>query len=189
MKLVIGLGNQGKQYEITRHNIGFIIIDDLSKYFKVSLKQHKFDGEFIKFKYKDQDVILLKPLTFMNLSGDCIVKFIHYFKIKEEDILIIHDEVDLNFGRIQFKNSGSSAGHNGLKDIFLKTKFKNLMRLRIGVGRNKNFNMANWVLSNFNYQELLKINNNQDFFVSMILTWIEENNITKLMNKFNNQQF
>ncbi|MGL5268608.1 MAG: aminoacyl-tRNA hydrolase [Spiroplasma sp.] len=189
MKLIVGLGNPGKQYEITRHNIGFMIIDSLSNHLKVSLKQHKFDGEFVKTKYKDQDVILLKPLTFMNLSGNCLANFFHYFKIKAEDILVIHDEIDLNFGRIQFKNTGSAAGHNGLKDIFAKTKTKNLLRLRIGIGKNEKFNTADWVLSNFSYQELLAINNNQDFFVSAILAWLDNSDISSLMNKFNNQQF
>lgn len=189
MKLIVGLGNPGKQYELTRHNIGFIIIDSLSQYLKVSLNQHKFDGEFIKIKYKNQDVILLKPLTFMNLSGNCVAKFIHYFKIKPEDILIIHDEVDLSFGQIQFKNKGSEAGHNGLKDIFAKIKAKNFMRLRIGVGRNSKFSTADWVLSDFNYSELELINNSQELFIEAILTWLEDDNIIYLMNKFNNKQF
>lgn len=189
MKLIVGLGNPGKQYELTRHNVGFMIVDTLSKHFQVSLKQHKFDGEFVKTKYEDQDVILLKPETFMNLSGNCVASFIHYFKIKSEDILIIHDEIDLDFGRIQFKNTGSSAGHNGLKDIFAKTKFKDLMRLRVGVGRNDKFNTADWVLSNFNYNELVKINNSQDFFTNIVLSWLKEDKHIKLMNQFNNQQF
>lgn len=189
MKLIVGLGNPGKQYEITRHNIGFMIVDSLSDYLKVSLKQHKFDGVFVKTKYQDQDVILLKPLTFMNLSGNCVANFIHYFKIKIEDILIIHDEIDLDFGRIQFKNIGSTAGHNGLKDIFTKIKDKHLLRLRIGVGRNEKFNTADWVLSNFSYQELITIKNNEDFFVSLILSFLESSDISNLMNKFNNKQW
>lgn len=142
MKLIVGLGNPGKQYEITRHNIGFMVIDSLSDYLKVLINQHKFDGVFVKTKYKNQDVILLKPLTFMNLSGNCVANFVHYFKIKAEDILIIHDEIDLKFGRIQFKNTGSAAGHNGLKDIFSKVRDKNILRLRIGIGRNENFSTA-----------------------------------------------
>lgn len=189
MKLVVGLGNPGSKYETTRHNIGFMIIDSLSNYFDTSLNQEKFTGNFAKLKYKEQDIILLKPLTFMNLSGSCVFSFIQYFKIKLEDVLIIHDEIDLNFGCVQFKNSGSAAGHNGLKDIFAKTKSSNLTRLRMGVGRSNNFNTADWVLSNFNYDELLRINNNKDFFVSLVLNWIEENDIDLLKNKFNNQQF
>lgn len=189
MKLIVGLGNPGKQYELTRHNIGFMIIDTLSQYLNVSLNKHKFDGEFVKTKYGNQDVILLKPLTFMNLSGSCVANFIHFFKIKPENVLIIHDEIDLNFGRIQFKNSGSAAGHNGLKDIFAKINYKHFMRLRIGVGRDTKFNVADWVLSNFSYSELLLINNNQDLFVTAILTWLKDNNLVHLMNKFNNQQF
>lgn len=189
MKLIVGLGNPGKQYELTRHNVGFIIVDSLAQHLDVSLKQSKFDGQFVKTKINQQDVILLKPLTFMNLSGNCVANFVHYFKIKAEDILLIHDEVDLNFGRIQFKNTGSPAGHNGLKDIFAKTKANHLMRLRVGVGRNVKFNTADWVLSKFEYSELELINNNEKLFVDAILTWLKDDNITHLMNKFNNQQF
>lgn len=189
MKLIVGLGNPGKKYELTRHNIGFIVLDSLSKELEISLKQHKFDGDFEKLKYKGQDVILLKPQTFMNLSGDCVVSFMNYFKIKAEDVLLIHDEIDLPFGRIQFKNKGSAAGHNGLKDIIEKTQAKNLMRLRIGVGRNDRMNAADWVLSNFEYQELLLINSNEKLFVEAVLTWLKDDNIIHLMNKFNNQQF
>lgn len=189
MKLIVGLGNPGKRYEITRHNVGFIIIDSLSKELKVSLKQQKFDGEFVKLKHQGQDVILLKPLTYMNLSGNCVAGFMHYFKIKAADVLIIHDEVDLNFGRIQFKNKGSAAGHNGLKDILQKTKEKDFMRLRVGVGRNDKMNTADWVLSNFDYSELLLISNNERLFIEAIETWLRDDNITHLMNKFNNQQF
>lgn len=189
MKLIVGLGNPGKKYELTRHNIGFIVLDSLSKELNVSLDQQKFDGQFVKTKYQKHDLILLKPLTFMNLSGSCVVNFINYFKIKPEDVLIIHDEIDLSFGRIQFKNKGAAAGHNGLKDIFEKTKAKNIMRLRVGVGRNAKFNTADWVLSNFEYSELLLIANNEKLFVDAILTWVKDDNITNLMNKFNNQQF
>lgn len=189
MKLIVGLGNPGKKYELTRHNVGFIVLDSLSKELKVSVKQHKFNGEFEKLKYKGQDVILLKPLTFMNLSGDCVASFANYFKIEPEDILIIHDEIDLSFGRIQFKNKGSAAGHNGLKDIFEKIKAKNIMRLRVGVGRNSKMDTADWVLSNFEYHELELLSKNEELFVDAILTWLSDASTTQLMNKFNNQQF
>lgn len=143
MKLIVGLGNPGIQYQLTRHNAGFIIIDGLTKELNLNVKKIKFSGEFIKTKYQDQDIIFLKPLTFMNLSGSCVASFMNFFKIKVEDVLIIHDEIDLDFGRIQFKSGGSAAGHNGLKDIFLKTNNNNFSRLRIGVGRNSNFSTVN----------------------------------------------
>ncbi|MDQ7982986.1 MAG: aminoacyl-tRNA hydrolase [Spiroplasma sp.] len=189
MKLIVGLGNPGRQYQFTRHNIGFMVIDNLIKELNLINEETKFSGEFIKTKYQNQDIILLKPLTFMNLSGGCVVSFMNFFKIKPEDVLIIHDEIDLDFGRIQFKSTGSAAGHNGLKDIFLKTNSNNFTRLRIGVGRNPNFTTVNWVLSNFSDHELLRITDHQKLFFNAILNWVENGNINQLMNKFNNQQF
>lgn len=189
MKLIVGLGNPGIQYQWTRHNVGFIIIDNLAKALNLTNKETKFSGEFIKTKYQNQDIILLKPLTFMNLSGICVANFINFFKIKLEDVLIIHDEIDLDFGRIQFKNTGSAAGHNGLKDIFAKTNTNNFARLRIGVGRNPNFSTVNWVLSKFTSEELARINNNSELFFNAILSWVDNNNLNNLMNKFNNQKF
>lgn len=189
MKLIIGLGNPGIQYQSTRHNAGFIIIDNLAKELNLTNQVTKFSGEYVKTKYQDQDIILLKPLTFMNLSGICVASFINFFKIKPENVLIIHDEIDLDFGRIQFKNTGSAAGHNGLKDIFAKTNTNNFARLRIGVGRNPNFSTVNWVLSNFTNEELTRINNNSTLFFNAILNWVENGNINNLMNKFNNQKF
>lgn len=189
MKLIVGLGNPGIQYQLTRHNAGFIIVDDLIKELNLTNKETKFSGEFIKTKYQNQDIILLKPLTFMNLSGSCLASFINFFKVKPEDVLIVHDEIDLDFGRIQFKNNGSAAGHNGLKDIFSKTNTNNFSRLRIGIGRNSNFSTVNWVLSNFTSEELARINNNQKLFFNAILNWVDNNNLNNLMNKFNNQKF
>lgn len=189
MKLIVGLGNPGIQYQLTRHNVGFIIVDSLVQELNLTDKATKFSGEFIKTKYQNQDVIFLKPMTFMNLSGICVASFVNFFKVKLEDILIIHDEIDLDFGTIQFKNSGSAAGHNGLKDIFAKTNTNNLARLRIGVGRNANFSTVNWVLSKFSNEELARINSHKNLFFDAILSWIIDNNSNNLMNKFNNQKF
>lgn len=189
MKLIVGLGNPGKQYEITRHNAGFIIINYLSEYLKSPLSKSKFNGLYTKLTYENEDIILLTPLTYMNLSGDCIIQFINYFKIDVKDVLIIHDEIDLPFGKIQFKNNGSPAGHNGLKDIFNKLKTNGIARLRVGVGKDKNIPIINWVLTAFSYQELLSFNNNQKLVIDAILTWISNNNFNLLMTKFNNQFF
>lgn len=188
MKLIVGLGNPGKQYELTRHNIGFMIINFLSHNLNAPLTHSKFNGQFVKTSYQGEDIILLTPLTYMNLSGSCVLSFMNYFKIKTEDVLIIHDEVDLPFGKIQYKQSGSHAGHNGLKDIFNKGQGNNFARLRIGVDKHPKIKTADWVLANFTYNELLRINNNQQLFFESVLTWVTSD-FNLVMNKYNNQGF
>ncbi|WP_342276380.1 aminoacyl-tRNA hydrolase [Spiroplasma endosymbiont of Nebria brevicollis] len=185
MKLVVGLGNPGKQYELTRHNIGFIIVDMVCKNLKININQNKFDGEYVKTVVNNQDVIFLKPLTFMNLSGRCVSKFMNYFKIQPQDVLIIHDEVDLNFGQFQYKQNFSAAGHNGIKSIFHVTNNKTYQRLRIGVGKNPYFSTADWVLSNFSKIELDSIKNDEDFLVESIIAWITKDKFEDIMNKYN----
>lgn len=186
MKLVVGLGNPGKQYELTRHNIGFIIIDMICENLQLTIKQIKFNGQYVKTVVNGNDVIFLKPLTFMNLSGICVFNFMSYFKIKIEDVLIIHDEVDLSFGQFQYKQQFSAAGHNGIKSIFQQVGSKNFQRLRVGVGKNSNFNTADWVLSKFTNDELKRITTNyQQFFIESISSWIADSKFENIMNKYN----
>ena len=185
MKLVIGLGNPGKQYELTRHNIGFIIIDMICETLQLKINQIKFHGQYVKTTINGTDVIFLKPLTFMNLSGFCVSSFINYFKIKIENVLIIHDDVDLSFGQFQYKQKFSTAGHNGIKSIFNQIGSKDFQRLRIGVGKNPNFNTADWVLRNFSNDELNNINYYKQFFIESISSWVSDSKFENIMNKYN----
>lgn len=185
MKLVVGLGNPGKQYILTRHNIGFIIIDMICEHLNLSISKTKFNGQYIKTTINNNDVIFLKPLTFMNLSGNCVSNFMQYFNIAVKDVLIIHDDVDLSFGQWQYKQNFSVAGHNGIKDIFIKTATKEFQRLRIGVGKNINFSTAVWVLSNFTSDELTIIANNKSLFIESVISWINNNKFENIMSQYN----
>lgn len=185
MKLVVGLGNPGKQYELTRHNIGFIIIDMICETLQININQNKFNGQYVKTTVNNINVIFLKPLTFMNLSGFCVASFINYFKIKTENVLIIHDEVDLSFGQLQYKQKFSAAGHNGIKSIFNETGSKDFQRLRVGVGKNLNFSTADWVLNKFSNDELRSIEQHKQFLVASITDWISNNKFENIMNKYN----
>lgn len=185
MKLVVGLGNPGKEYELTRHNVGFMIIDMICDNLKIIINKNKFNGQYVKTTINEVDVIFLKPLTFMNLSGFCVSNFMSYFKIKVEDVLIIHDEVDLNFGQFQYKQNFSAAGHNGIKSIFNEIGSKNFQRLRIGIGKNPNFPTADWVLSKFSNEQLKVINSYQSFFVESVINWINDSKFENIMNKYN----
>jgi len=154
MKLIVGLGNPGKQYEDTRHNIGFKVIDELSNKWNIPLNESKFKGLFGKGIVNGQKVILLKPMTYMNLSGESVVPLMDYFDINEEDLIVIYDELDLPVGKIRLRYKGSAGGHNGLKSIISHLGTQEFNRIRIGIGRPQNATpIVNYVLGNFSKEE------------------------------------
>lgn len=152
MNLIVALGNPGRQYENTRHNLGWIIVDNLP--FCSSLRwKEKFKGHYFKTNEFDDDFIYLKPQTFMNLSGESVRPAMDFFKIDVDDILVIHDELDLPFGSLSFKDGGGLAGHNGLKSIAAQLGTQKFKRLRLGIGRPKYGDVSNHVLSPFSSDE------------------------------------
>ena len=150
MILIVGLGNPGEKYQFTRHNVGFEIIDSFHSYFKFPEYKSKFDGLFSDKKLFGQKIIIFKPQIFMNLSGNPIKKIRDYFKITNtSDIILIHDDIDMEFLKLRVKTNGGHGGHNGVRDIIdaIGGK-KNFFRLRIGVGHPGHKSMvANYVLS------------------------------------------
>ncbi|MCO6513526.1 MAG: aminoacyl-tRNA hydrolase [Snodgrassella sp.] len=135
LRLIVGLGNPGSEYEHTRHNIGFDFIDELAKLWKTSLKEEKkFFGQVARVNLNEGEVWLLKPLTFMNKSGTAVQALAKFYKILPEEILIIHDELDIPCGQVRFKKGGSNGGHNGLKDIQAWLGTAEFYRLRLGIG-------------------------------------------------------
>lgn len=182
MKLIVGLGNPGNEYRNTRHNIGFMAIDNYAESNNLVFK-NKFNGLYTSFNYKKEKIILLKPQTYMNLSGDCVLEFKNYFNIDIEDILVIYDDINFEVGKYKIKKEGSSGGHNGINDIIKKLKTEKIKRLKIGISKNI-FNLKDYVLSDFSEYEfekiniLLRITNNiiDDFLVL---------DFEKLMSKYN----
>jgi len=150
MFLLVGLGNPGPKYKNNRHNIGFMVIDYLIDSLNpTEIKKKEFKG----FLYKSKDILLLKPQTFMNLSGESVAAVKNFYKINNSNIIVIHDDLDLKFGAIRFKIGGSSGGHNGLKSID-KYIGNDYIRVRIGIGRPKDKkDVINFVLSDFNEKE------------------------------------
>lgn len=134
-KLIVGLGNPGKELENTRHNIGFFILDQLAQEWGVKITQKKFQGQFGEYLGEDKEkIVLLKPQTYMNLSGECVASWVSFLKIPNENILVIHDEIDLPLGRMKAQWAAGPAGHNGVRSIHEKLGHKNINRLRVGVG-------------------------------------------------------
>jgi PTH1 family peptidyl-tRNA hydrolase len=135
LRLVVGLGNPGNKYEDTRHNAGFMVADKIAQDFKISFNKTKFDTLFGRGFIEDVDVLLAKPMAFMNRSGPPLQKLAHYFQIPGEDMLVIHDDIDLAFGRLKIKEKGGHGGHNGIRSIMDAFGGGDFSRLRIGVGR------------------------------------------------------
>ncbi|HHU54267.1 MAG TPA: aminoacyl-tRNA hydrolase [Mollicutes bacterium] len=187
MKLIVGLGNPGKEYEKTRHNIGFVMIDALAKHNSVNLSKEKFNGIYGEYLHNNEKIILLKPCKFINLSGEVIKKFVDYFKIDIEDILIICDDLNINVGNIKLKCTGTSGGHNGLKNIEMHLGTKNYKRLKIGISHNNLNDVRDYVLGKFDQKDCKQIESiiNQ---IPLIIKDYLELSFDVLMNKYNKKQ-
>ncbi len=190
MKLVVGLGNPGEKYENTRHNIGFTIVSNFK--FQVSSFSDwkinkKFNAEISEGKIGGEKIILLKPQTFMNNSGQAVVAAAHFYKIKPTDILIIHDDIDLPLGKMRVKKDGSSGGHRGVESIITALGTNNFPRLKVGVGpkeRPKNFDAANFVLKKFGKSEEKTLNLIIKKATEAVVTILSDG-VQEAMNKFN----
>jgi len=155
--LIAGLGNIGKEYELTRHNIGFLVLDQIANKEGIEFKIEKL-AEKAEFKYKGRQIYLIKPTTYMNLSGKAINYWMQVLKIPKENLLVIVDDIAIPFGKIRLRAKGSSGGHNGLKNIEQLTGGSNYSRLKFGIGEDFNKgNQIDFVLSNFSNQEIKEI--------------------------------
>ena len=157
MLLFVGLGNPTPDSENNRHNIGFKIIDEINKKFSLSKQKPKFKGLLTTGIIEDEKIYAIKPLTFMNNSGICIRELLEYFKINAEDVIVFHDDLDVEFGKIKAKFGGSDAGHNGIASI---DKFigKDYSRVRVGIGKPKTkMEVSDYVLQNFDEEEITGI--------------------------------
>jgi len=169
MYLVVGLGNPGKEYENTRHNAGFMAVDEIFNRYSFSPFKAKFDGLIAEGKIGNEKVYLLKPQTFMNLSGNSVVKAAFFYKILPENVVVIHDDKDLPLGKIKAKIGGSSGGHNGLKSIDSQISV-NYNRIRIGVGKPEEHHMGtvDFVLSKFSKDDINILNKGLEFIAGSI---------------------
>jgi PTH1 family peptidyl-tRNA hydrolase len=154
LKLVVGLGNPGKEYVATRHNIGFMVADKLADSYRITTDKNKFDTLFGRGKIDGRDVIIAKPQAFMNRSGPPVYRLSNFFRIACEDMLIVHDDIDLAFGRIKIKEKGGDGGHKGIRSIKDAFGGGDFIRLRIGIGRSgAGADVVNHVLGRFSSEE------------------------------------
>lgn len=183
MKLIVGLGNPGKEYVKTRHNIGFMAIDKYIENKNLNLKE-KFGGIYYETNINGEKAILLKPQKYINLSGEVIIQFVKFFKINIDDVLIIHDDLDMPVGKTKLRMSGGSGGHNGLKNIELYFKTKNYKRIKVGISNNKNIDTKNYVLGKFNNDDNKIIEESLNKIVN-IIDDLPKLTFENLMNKYN----
>ena len=185
MKMIVGLGNPGKEYENTRHNIGYIFIDALADKLGVSIDKKKFNGLYTETIINNEKILLVKPLSYMNLSGEVVEKFVNFYKIDIKDILIINDDLDLDVGRIRLRSKGSSGGHNGLKNIALHLNTEDFKRLKIGISNNKQIDTKDYVLGKFTKEDKVIVSNLKSTITELLIDFVNTD-FDKLMAKYNN---
>lgn len=181
MKLVVGLGNPGKEYENTRHNMGYLFIDYYLNKKGINLEwKEKFNGIYLDTVIGGEKIIFMKPLTYMNLSGEAVRKYLDYFKIDVSDLLVVVDDLDLAVGNYKIKNNGSSGGHNGLKNIELHIGTQNYKRFRIGIS-NTTYDVKDYVLGKISVKDYYDVFD----ILSDVLDRFYNTSFDILMSKYN----
>jgi PTH1 family peptidyl-tRNA hydrolase len=186
VKLIVGLGNPGPKYLWTRHNAGFIVLDRFAGLAGIQMVKKSFGGLYGEGEFKGNRLLLLKPQTFMNLSGRSVAEALRFHKLEPADIIVIHDELDIPFGQIKFKADGGHGGHNGLRSLHQELGCGNYSRLRIGIGRPLHANMADYVLTNFGKDEMISLPRLVDGVVDALEMMIVEG-LPKTMSIYNNR--
>ncbi|OLA75990.1 MAG: aminoacyl-tRNA hydrolase [Candidatus Melainabacteria bacterium 35_41] len=185
MKLIAGLGNVGDKYCFTRHNAGFMVLDKWALDEGLSFREEKKLKCFLtKLRYNNEDLLLVKPTTFMNLSGEAVRAVMDYYKIEVKDILIIYDDIALDLGRIRFRANGSDGGHNGIKSIIQHVGTKDFDRLKVGIGPQPNIPSENYVLQNFPKEQHEELKDVLKKSIEAVEYYLK-NDIQKAQNLFN----
>ncbi|PKR77503.1 aminoacyl-tRNA hydrolase [Halalkalibacillus sediminis] len=185
MKCIVGLGNPGLKYKKTRHNIGFQVIDELAAKQKWKFQKGKFESHYIYERLNGEQILLLKPQTFMNLSGKAIKQAADFYQIEPQDILVIYDDLDLPTGKIRLRQKGGHGGHNGIRSTIDQIGTKEFNRLRFGIGRPKeNLEVTHYVLGKFSKEELKDVQPSVQRAVEACEEWTEQP-FLEVMNHFN----
>lgn len=186
MKLIVGLGNPGREYENTRHNIGFNLLDVIAKENGINFESEKFNAKYAELNINGERVLLIKPLSYINLSGIVVRKYMDYFKISKDDLLVIQDDLDMILGKIKFVYNSSSGGHNGIKNIEEQISTREYVRLKIGISNNKDIDTKDYVLSKFSKNDLEILDNTYSKLINVVDDFIKLDK-NALMSKYNNK--
>lgn len=185
MKCIIGLGNPGKKYEKTRHNVGFHVIDELLQRYGWTLSKQKFKGFYTMENMHGHKVLLVQPHTFMNLSGECVKPLLEYYRIPVEDILVIYDDLDIPTGKIRLRQKGGHGGHNGIRSLIDQLQVKTFKRLRVGIGRPEgSMAVVDYVLGRFSKEQESDVEVSVQQAADACEEWITRD-FSDVMNTFN----
>jgi len=185
MYLIIGLGNPEEEYSKTRHNMGFNTINSIAEKYNIEINKTKFQGLWESAIIENQKVILIKPQTYMNLSGNCVQEFVKFYKIEKEKIIVIYDDMDIEPGEIKIRKQGGAGGHNGMKSIIQSLGTEEFSRVRIGIGRPiHNGDEINYVIGAIPEEDIPKLKHGTEKAKDAVIEIIK-NGIDSAMNKFN----
>lgn len=189
MKLIIGLGNPGNRYDGTRHNVGFKTIDRLLEQENLRMTNQKFRADYTIWRHPKDKVILVKPYTYMNLSGEALLPLMSYYGISMDDILVVYDDLDLAPGMIRLRQNGSAGGHNGMKSIINLLGVQDFKRIRVGIGRPQGgWKVVDHVLAPFHKDEQPLIEQAVDKAVAVLEDWADGATFLDLMNQYNQRK-
>ncbi|HZK43888.1 MAG TPA: aminoacyl-tRNA hydrolase [Syntrophomonadaceae bacterium] len=183
MKIVVGLGNPGRKYSGTRHNIGFMVVEELANRYRVEKEESKYDAIIGHIRIGVEKVLLVKPLTYMNLSGKTVQPLVHFYKLDLDDLIVIYDDMDLETGKIRLRTSGGTGGHKGIESISQRLSKQEFPRIRGGIGRPPN-EAIEWVLGKFNPDEKPDIDAMIINAADAVECWVKYG-MDKAMNEYN----
>ncbi|HEX7065158.1 MAG TPA: aminoacyl-tRNA hydrolase [Bacillales bacterium] len=186
MKVIVGLGNPGFQYEKTRHNVGFMVLDELSKRLGIPVKKKKFNAVFGMGTLQGEKIVLVKPLTYMNASGEAVRPLLDYYNAAADDLVVVYDDLDLPAGKIRLRQKGGTGGHNGMKSIVAHLGTKEFKRIRIGIGRPESpgIGVIDYVLKPFSKKEKPAVSESIDRAAESCEKWLNTP-FLEVMNEYN----
>ena len=186
MKLIVGLGNPGDKYQGTRHNVGFDVIDALARQEGLKLTDQKFRSDYTIWRVGDEKVLLVKPYTFMNLSGEAVLPLMSYYNISPDELVVVYDDLDLEPGKLRLRQSGSAGGHNGVKSIIEMLGTQDFKRVKIGIGRPQyGRKVVDHVLERFDTDDRALIEQKIDQTTDLLRAWAKGETFVQLMNQYN----
>ena len=184
MKIIVGLGNPGPEYKLTRHNVGYMVLEELAARHPVERQESKFEAVIGHLRIKGERVLLVKPLTYMNLSGSSVQPLVRWHKLDLADLMVVYDDMDLPLGAIRIRPSGGSGGHKGIKSIMERLASSDFARTRIGIGHPSDREAADWVLGRFTAAEKELVDQTIKQAADALEKWVQ-NGIVEVMNTYN----
>lgn len=185
MKMIVGLGNVGAKYDGTRHNTGFMVVDEFARVHQATFSKHQMEASLATTVVNGEKILLVKPSTYMNDSGRAVRPLLDYYKIDIADLIVVHDDMDLPVGKIRFRQKGAAGGHNGIKSLIAHLKTQNFDRLKVGTDHPQKTTVVNYVLNKFTATQQPLFDESVDHSVNGLEDWVNGMSIADLMNKYN----